>query len=372
MVKDLKRLVIILSALVLALSVSSCTSNSDEKIEVHVEGVELSKNEITLCADTPDTAELAAAVFPQNADIKDITWSSGNESIAHVDADGNVYPCGVGTAEIIARTADGDLEAKCAVTVTASQIRTDSIPTDYTDYDITLYDFVMLQMTVGPVLYDTKGGKDGEVKELNPPDEEVEGFANPENFLTGYGKNQFLVLNEENGIDAETLNKYLNGKGALSGKGKIFKKAAQDNNISEVFLTLMACVRTQNGSTELASGTEIKGETVYNLFGIGTQGSDDKSGARFAFEQGWTSIDKAIEDGAKWLSENYLNNPRHIQNTLYKMRWNPETPGANQYTADVQWADNVAHAIAPMLDAFPKAQWRYDIPVFEAGRAVAG
>lgn len=372
MVKVMKRLVIILSALVLALSVSSCTGNSDENIKAHVEGVELSENEITLCADIPDTAELTAAVFPQNADIKDIIWSSGNESIAHVDADGNVYPCGVGSAEIIARTADGDFEAKCAVTVTTSQIRTDAIPTDYSEYDITLYDFVMLQMTVGPVLYDTKCGKDGEVKELNPPDEEVEGFANPENFLTGYDKSQFLVLNEENGIDAETLNKYLNGKGALSGKGEIFKKAAQDNGISEVFLTLMACVRTQNGTTELANGVVIKGETVYNPFGIGTQGTDDTSGTRFASEQGWTSPQKAIEGGARWLSENYLNNPRHIQNTLYKMRWNPETPGANQYTADVQWADNMAHAIAPMLGAFPSAQWRYDIPVFEVGRAVAG
>lgn len=367
----MKKITIIITVLLLTLSVSACGTNETDKIETHVTGIELNQSHITLCADAPDTVWLEAVVLPTDADVRTVEWTSSDESIAHVDTEGNVYPCGRGSAEILAKTTDG-LEAKCVIDVTVSEERTDSIPTEYTDYDTTLYDFVMLQMTVKPVLYDTKSGEYGEKKALNPPDEEVEGFANPENFLTGYSKNQFLVLNEENGIDAETLNKYLSGKGVLSGKGELFKKAAQDNNISEVFLVLFACAETQNGVSELANGEEISGETVYNFFGIATQDSDEKNGARFAYGQDWTSVEKAIEGGAKWLSENYLNNPRHIQNTLYKMRWNPETPGANQYTTDVQWADNMAKTIAPMLDAFPRAAWRYDIPVFEAGKAVAG
>lgn len=365
----MKKIITTITALLLTLSASSCGINQADKIQNHVTGIELNKSSITLCADKPDTVSLEAAVTPANADEKTVEWSSSDESVAHVDGRGNVYPCGRGTAEIIAKTTDGGFEAKCTADVTVSEQRSKDIPEAYTNYDTTLYDFVMLQMTVKPVLYDTKSGKNGESKEINPPDEEVEGFANPENFLTGYNKNQFLVLNEENGIDAETLDEYLNGKGVLSGRGEQFKKAAKDNNISEVFLVLFACVKTQNGTTEAANGIELNGQTVYNLFGID---SDNNTEAKFAANEDWTSVDKAIEDGAKWLSDNYLNNPRHIQNTLYKMRWNIETPGANQYTTDVQWADNIARAIAPMLDAFPSASWRYDIPVFEQGKAVAG
>lgn len=366
----MKRFTVIVSALLFVLAMAACSKNGDNEIKVNVTGVSLSQDEITLLADMSETVQLNASVYPDNADIKDVIWESGNESVAYVDNDGNVYPCGTGITEVRVKTADGGFEAKCAVNVAVSDKRKANIAESYTSYNITLYDMVMTQMTASPISYDTSG--DGKGKALTAHDEEVEGFANPKNFTAGYSKYQFLVLNEENGISAQTLDMYLNGKGALSGKGSAFKKAAEDNNLSEVYLVILSCLETKCGTLELANGMEMDGEIVYNLFRIGEVKYDLNSSARFAYEQGWTSVEKAIEGGAEWLSENYINNSRHIQNTLYKMRWDPDSPAANQYSAEVEWADNMANVVGPMLEAFPAAKYRLDIPVYKEGKAVAG
>lgn len=369
----MKRIALVISVVLFVLCLSACGAVENEKINIHVSGIELLQNEAGLCVDKPDKIQLTAVIYPADADKKDIEWISDNESIIHTDNDGNIYPCGKGTANISAKTADGGFEAKCAVTVTASEEKPDSsIPTDYTEYSISLYNMVMEQMKLSPIFYDTRNSEKNSPAELPAHDEEVEGFANPENFLTGYSKNQFLVLNEENGIEADALNAYLERKGVLSGKGEILKKSARENKISEVFLVLFACVQTKNGTSDASGGMEINGKTVYNVFGIGSQTKEDAECAGFAYEKEWTSIDEAIKGGAEWLSEKYINNRRQQQNTLYKMRWNPEAPGANQFTSEVSWADDVAHSIAPMLYAFPSARWRYDIPVLEKSRAVAG
>lgn len=61
---------------------------------------------------------LAAIVAPANANNKNVTWSSSNDSIATVSSNGIVTPIAVGTATIFAKTADGGFTADCTVTVT--------------------------------------------------------------------------------------------------------------------------------------------------------------------------------------------------------------------------------------------------------------
>ncbi|EKC52810.1 protein containing Bacterial Ig-like, group 2 domain protein, partial [human gut metagenome] len=51
-------------------------------------------------------------------DYQKVRWYSDDESIATVDSEGLVSPCGVGTTDIYAKTEDGDYTAKCTVTVT--------------------------------------------------------------------------------------------------------------------------------------------------------------------------------------------------------------------------------------------------------------
>ncbi len=85
----------------------------------------------------------------------------------------------------------------------------------------------------------------------------VEQYVNPENLVSGYEKYQFMDLSVSNNVDSATLDTYLKGKGVLDGHGSEFKKAADDNNVSEVYLVIHSCLETGNGSSELATVLNI-------------------------------------------------------------------------------------------------------------------
>lgn len=67
--------------------------------------------------------QLTAAVAPENADIKDVTWSSSDESIATVDENGLVTGIKAGNADITATTKDGGKTAKAAITVKEDTVK---------------------------------------------------------------------------------------------------------------------------------------------------------------------------------------------------------------------------------------------------------
>ncbi len=190
-------------------------------------------------------------------------------------------------------------------------------------------------------------------------------YMDPANFSTGAYKYQFLDLSKSNGVGADALNEFLDGKGVLSGQGDAFARTAQDYNISEVYLAAHAALESGNGTSNLARGVKYNGTTVYNVFGIGAVDSDPlNGGAKMAYEMGWTSVEKAIYGGAAWISEKYINSNSYQQNTLYKMLWNPAEPGVHQYASDVGWAVKQAVQIKKIFDNFPNAVLTYDVPVY--------
>lgn len=322
-----------------------------------VDSVSMSQSSMTLYADKPVTAQLEPIFTPSDATIRDVKWYSEDESVAFVDKEGLVYPCGIGSTDIYAVTEDGGFRAKCSVTVTTWEKRKESIPVVYTDYDISLDDLADAQMTASPTIF---------TNAIYPAQrEEVIQYSNPENLISGYEKYQFMNLSASNEVDASMLDLYLSGKGVLDGQGSTFKSAADSNNLSEVYLVIHACLESGNGTSELASGIDYNGTTVYNLFGIGAVDSSPiEGGAQYAYEHGWTSIEKAIEGGAQWISDNYINNSKYEQNTLYKMRWNPVQPASHQYATDIAWASKQAHDMSGMFEAFPSAKYHFEIPVF--------
>jgi hypothetical protein len=85
--------------------------------EVSVTGVSLDKAAVELTEG--DTTTLTATVTPDNATNTDVTWTSGNPSVATVDAEGKVTAVAAGNAIITVKTEDGEKTATCAVTVTA-------------------------------------------------------------------------------------------------------------------------------------------------------------------------------------------------------------------------------------------------------------
>ena len=82
-----------------------------------VNEVSLDKTELALTVG--DTQTLTATITPNDANNKNVSWSSDKPSVATVDKNGNVTAVAVGTANITVKTVDGEKTAVCVVTVTA-------------------------------------------------------------------------------------------------------------------------------------------------------------------------------------------------------------------------------------------------------------
>ena len=92
-----------------------------------VTGVELSKNVLSL--DTGNCALLKATVLPEDAENKEVMWTSSDESVATVDAStGIVMGVAKGEAEIKVTTKAGDYTAACKVTVSEPEDAEEIIP----------------------------------------------------------------------------------------------------------------------------------------------------------------------------------------------------------------------------------------------------
>lgn len=93
-----------------------------ESAVVHVTGVELNKDSLSLAKD--DTYKLTTTVSPNNADDNTVTWLSSDTSVATVN-NGVITAAAPGTTTITVTTHDGGLTDTCAVTVSAKPVAVD-------------------------------------------------------------------------------------------------------------------------------------------------------------------------------------------------------------------------------------------------------
>ena len=93
---------------------AKCEITVKEKV-INVTGIALNKTSLSLTEGEEFTLE--ATVTPDNATNKEITWTSDNEAVATVSAEGVVKALRAGTTSITATTVDQGKSASCAVTV---------------------------------------------------------------------------------------------------------------------------------------------------------------------------------------------------------------------------------------------------------------
>ncbi|WP_284138998.1 GW dipeptide domain-containing protein [Virgibacillus sp. LDC-1] len=196
---------------------------------------------------------------------------------------------------------------------------------------------------------------------------------------------QHLLLSGSAGVSEADLRKVLLNKGTLNNTQKSFISASKTHNVNEVYLIAHALHETGNGSSTLAKGVRVGKDrngnlvlatssnsgsltsikTVYNMYGIAAYDSNPLlGGAKKAYQLGWTTVDRAIIGGAKWISDNYINHAQYKQNTLYKMKWNPSSPGSHQYATDIGWSIKQISKIKNVYDLLPNAIRVYDIPKY--------
>ncbi|MDR4079684.1 MAG: Ig-like domain-containing protein [Clostridia bacterium] len=329
------------------------------------------KNTDAMTIKVGDSVNAIVTVSPSNARNKTLKWSSDDTKIATVSQAGRIRGVSVGTANITVETTNGKKQT-FTVNVTESDAKdpfnlndeVSDLDTEgtvtYTSYDISFPQIIRIQMGLNPPPKIWRNGGMSYATES-----ETAEYMNPNSFYTDAYKYQFLDLSKPNNVSEETLNNYLADKGVMKGMGAAFIEAAKEYNVSEVYLVAHACLESGNGTSHLATGVEVNGTTVYNLFGIGAYDANPVgNGSQRAYSQGWTSVESAIKGGAKWISENYVNSSDGRQNTLYKMLWNPENPGTHQYATDIGWAVKQAVSIEKIFSSFTDATLSFDVPVY--------
>ncbi|MBL5837760.1 N-acetylglucosaminidase [Enterobacter asburiae] len=232
----------------------------------------------------------------------------------------------------------------------------------YKNYDYTLDYALNKQMSLTGDSVPTYGNYGAVTRE------QVRDYMNPELHQENSEIYQFLDISAPSGISREDLGKLLSGQGVLSGKEDVFIAAAQKYNVSEIYLASHAILETDRGRHAFANGRKMyNNRHVYNMYGIGVFPGNTQNGVVVAYNKGWFSVDEAIDGGAKWISEKFVNNSKNQQNTLYKMRWNPSNPGTRQYATSINWALIQKTDMKKMFDQFPDANLRFEIPVYKKG-----
>ena len=329
------------------------------------------KNTDAMTIKVGDSVNAIVTVSPSNARNKTLKWSSDDTKIATVSQAGRIRGVSVGTANITVETTNGKKQT-FTVNVTESDAKdpfnlndeVSDLDTEgtvtYTSYDISFPQIIRIQMGLNPPPKIWRNGGMSYATESEKAE-----YMNPNSIYTDANKYHLHELSKRKNVTNETHKNYLADKGVMKGMGAAFIEAAKEYNVSEVYLVAHACLESGNGTSQLATGVEVNGTTVYNLFGIGAYDANPVgNGSQRAYSQGWTSVESAIKGGAKWISENYVNSSDGRQNTLYKMLWNPENPGTHQYATDIGWAVKQAVSIEKIFSSFTDATLSFDVPVY--------
>ncbi|MCL2148076.1 MAG: Ig-like domain-containing protein, partial [Methanomassiliicoccaceae archaeon] len=190
--------------------------------DVSVTGVAVDRATASVTAG--GTVQINAAVSPDNATNKGVTWSSSDTSVATVSGNGLVTALKAGTAVITVRTGDGGYTAMCTVTVKASA-----------------------EITIDPEVTDTGAGTtatvtDRQMDDANEQAKDTDGGATP-------------VLS----IDAESKSSRTSGKTSVLVPAAGLKEFAAAGGEAKISTSSGTVVLDNNALKEI---TKAPGETV--------------------------------------------------------------------------------------------------------------
>ncbi len=112
-----------------------------------VQNVVLERRELSLLVG--ESHNLTYVVSPSNANNKNVTFVSNNESVATVDANGKIYAVSPGTT-IIRVTATNGIYSECNVNVTTKEVPIDTISLDKEDITLNIGESFQFKATIEP------------------------------------------------------------------------------------------------------------------------------------------------------------------------------------------------------------------------------
>jgi hypothetical protein len=166
------------------LSFLSCKEDN-AKVEVRVTGVALDRNAVVLAPDS--TAQLAATVMPENANVQEVSWLSTDEAVATVSSTGFVAAVAEGTTSMVVTTVDGGFTDTCAVTVLHIVVPVTSVSLDPHSLTLMPDSTAQLAATVMPENADVR-----EVSWLST--DEAVATISPTGFVTAVAEGETSII----------------------------------------------------------------------------------------------------------------------------------------------------------------------------------
>lgn len=115
---------------------------------VPVTGVSMSQSSVEMTVG--DTRTLGYQISPMNATNKTVSWTSSNNSIATVDANGKVTALGVGAVTITVTTQDGSFSDVCNVVIAEKVVSVTGVSLDKTSLTLKEGNTSTLGVTISP------------------------------------------------------------------------------------------------------------------------------------------------------------------------------------------------------------------------------
>ena len=110
-------------------------------------------------------------------------------------------------------------------------------------------------------------------------------------------------------------------------------QAGANANLDPYFITSRLIQEQGRSGTTLSRGYEYNGIIVYNPFNINATGNSSEeiieNAARYAYEQGWDSMEKALIGGVSFVKDDYIDLG---QNTLYLQKFDVVNQDGELYT----------------------------------------
>ena len=166
-------------------------------------------------------------------------------------------------------------------------------------------------------------------------DKAIKCQMDPRNILNDENIFQFKELNyvenaqTKEGLEEITQNTFLEGNSISEALIEAGKKA----NLDPYFIASRLIQEQGRKGATLSKGYEYNGTIVYNPFNIRATGNSSEeilqNAGKYAYEQGWDTLEKAIVGGVEFVKEDYINNG---QNTLYLQKFDIVNQDGELYT----------------------------------------